>query len=238
MPQKSKLVSLALCAGTAAAFVLPPALAQSEGGRQQAVPVYQEPLHRLVFSNRRVRVLDVRVPPGVTTDFHVHAAPLVGVTIVAARTRTQILGSEFGSTDPAQQVGTVFDNWSATLPYTHRVENLDSVPLHYVVAERLESPGGDAMVVPADGMVLVKEGPTARIHRVEIPPRSATALHTHSAPGLTVLGVPGELIEDGDRSVATGGQGAGKWLWRDAGIRHALRNPGDKPLTVFEMDLR
>jgi hypothetical protein len=35
-----------------------------------------------------------------------------------------------------------------------------------------------------------------------------------------------------------GGQGAGKSSWRDQGFRHALRNPGDKPVTVFGMDLR
>jgi hypothetical protein len=244
MPQErrqgsaSRFRRLAAGAAVVAAVSLPAAVAEQKGAEQQAVAVYEEPLHRLVFSNSLVRVLDVRVPPGVTTAFHVHSAPLVGVTVEAARTRTQVLGATFGAVDPAQQAATPFDNWNATLPYTHRVENVDSVPFHYVVAERLESPGVDATVTPAEGIVLFKEGQTARIYRVEIPPHSATILHTHTAPGLTVLAVAGALVEDGDRPAARGGQSAGQWSWRGPGFRHALRNPGDKPVTVFETDLR
>lgn len=244
MPQErrqasgSRFRTLTAGAAVVAAVCLPTAMAERRGAEQQAVAVYEEPLHRLVFSNSWVRVLDVRVPPGVTTAFHVHSAPLMGVTVEAARTSTQVPGSPFGGVERAQEVATPFDNWNATLPYIHRIENVDTVPLHYVVAERLASPGVDATVTPADGIVLFKEGQTAWIYRVDIPPHSGTILHTHSAPGLTVLAVAGGLVEDGDRPAASGGQSAGQWSWRGSGFRHALRNPGDKPVTVFETDLR
>ena len=234
----TRFAALVMGVGMVAAFFLPAALDGVKADGQQAVPVYEEPLHRLVVSNRWARVMDVRVPPGVTTAFHVHAAPLVGVTVEAARTRTQVLGSSFGPIEPPQQVGAPFDNWNATLPYTHRIENVDTLPFHYVVVERLESPGSETTVVPADGMVVFKEGQTARIYRVDIPPHSATILHTHSAPGLTVLAVAGALVEDGDRPVASGGHSAGQWSWRGPGFRHALRNSGGTPVTVFETDLR
>lgn len=37
-------------------------------GVATAVPVYEEPRHRLVFQNRYARVLDVVIPPGDTTQ--------------------------------------------------------------------------------------------------------------------------------------------------------------------------
>jgi len=39
---------------------------------QTAVPVYEEPRHRLVLTHQLVRVMDVRIAPGDTTLFHIH----------------------------------------------------------------------------------------------------------------------------------------------------------------------
>src|SRR4026208_826876 len=56
---------------------------------REAVPVYQEPMHRLVYRNPMVRILDVRIPAGDTTAYHVHAAPMVGIVVQDARLRGQ-----------------------------------------------------------------------------------------------------------------------------------------------------
>ena len=59
-----------------------PAPAPATSSRE-AVPVYQEPMHRLVYHNPMVRVLDVRIPAGDTTAYHVHAAPMVGIVVLS-----------------------------------------------------------------------------------------------------------------------------------------------------------
>src|SRR4026208_826878 len=57
----------------------------------------------------------------------------------------------------------VFTNWTHPLPYTHRVGNADSVPLHYVVAEWVGRSGGEGPTLPADGeRKRVAGGPPAR----------------------------------------------------------------------------
>jgi hypothetical protein len=213
--------------------------AQSLTTGLQPKPVYQEPRHHLVFQNSVVRVLDVLIPAGDTTAFHVHANPLVGVALEDARSWAQVLGSPPDSVEAAGPVPFILDNWNRMLPYTHRVANVDSVPIHYFVAEWLASPGIEAKLLPEDGMRhLVKEGQIARVYRVTIPAHAATTIHEHSAPGLTVLGSAGVLVDEGAQPAAVGGRGAGQWSWRTSGHRHVLRNTGDRPLTVFEIDWR
>ena len=203
------------------------------------VPVDQEPMHRPVFENRLVRVLDVRIPPGVTTGYHQHSAPLAGVAVAVARTRSQRLGEPHSAVEERGEVPHLFENWSGKLPYTHRVSNEDSVELHYVVGEWLASSGVEATVEPAaSGLELVKEGATARVWRAVVPPHAALPVHSHAAPGLLIVATSGALRIEGEAPEASGGEGAGSWSFRRAGSRHLLRNDGDLAVTVFEIDWR
>jgi quercetin dioxygenase-like cupin family protein len=202
------------------------------------VPVYQEPMHRLVYRNPLVRVLDVRIAPGDTTAYHVHSAPMVGVAVQDARIWTQALGGEPGPIAASKPTPAVFTNWSQPLPYTHRVANVDRVPLHYLVAEWLARAGREVPAFPDDETRrLIEESPTVRVYRITLEPRAATWPHTHVGPGLVVLGTDGTLRDDGGPH-ARGGVGAGSWSWREGPYRHRLRNDGRSKLVVYEIDWR
>jgi hypothetical protein len=204
---------------------------------REAVPVYQEPMHRLVYRNPMVRILDVRIPAGDTTAYHVHAAPMVGIVVQDARIWSQVPGAPPGParTPPAPSV---FTNWTQPLPYTHRVGNADSVPLHYVVAEWVGRSGGEVPPLPADDdRKLVEEGPTVRVYQITLEPHGATWAHTHLGPGLIVQATDGSLSDDGGPH-ARDGRGAGSWSWREGPYRHRLRNAGSRKLVVYEIDWR
>jgi quercetin dioxygenase-like cupin family protein len=205
---------------------------------ERDVPVYQEPRHRLVFQSPLVRVLDVRVPAGDTTAYHIHANRLVGVAVRDARTWAQVKGAPPSAVKPAPATPYVFDNWSQTLPYTHRVANVDTVPLHYVGAELLMRSGTKTPALP-DGpnRRLIKEGPTSRVYQITLAPGQAIEAHTHAAPGLVVQGNEGVLSDDGHPRTR-GGKGAGNWSWHEAQYRHGLRNDGSTQLIVYEIDWR
>lgn len=206
---------------------------------RQPMPVYEEPKHEMVFHHALVRLLDVKIPAGASTEFHVHEKPFVGIAVEAARSWGQTLGSRRGPVEAPLEVPSVFDNWERTLPYTHRVANVDSRPIHYIVAEFLSSSGIDAAPLPEDAMrQLVREGRTVRVYEVTIPGHGATAEHMHPAPGLTVLATAGTLVDEGAQLEGAGGAGRGEWSWRGPGHRHVLRNGGESPLTVFEIDWR
>jgi len=195
-------------------------------------------MHREVFHSPSVRVLDVRIPPGDTTAYHLHAAPLVGIAVQDARIWSQLVGAPPGPVSPLKATPYVFDNWSQTLPYTHRVANADTLPLHYVVAEWLARSGPDVPALP-DGPSrrLFKQGPRIRVYQITLAPGAATDPHTHATPGLTVLGTAGALSDEGSPQ-ARGGGGAGSWSWREAPYRHVLRNDGSTPLVAYEIDWR
>jgi quercetin dioxygenase-like cupin family protein len=85
---------------------------------------------------------------------------------------------------------------------------------------------------------VVKEGPRFQVIEVRLAPHAFTPSHTHVCPHLLVLATPGAMVEDGAAAVAHGGSGAGAWAWHEADHQHALRNAGDVPLTLFEIEWR
>ena len=177
--------------------------------------MYREPMHRLVYRNPMVRVLDVRIPAGDTTAYHVHDAPMVGVVVQDARIWSQAPGDAPGPPRTPPPSPSVFTNWTESLPYTHRVGDVDSVPLHYVVAEWVGRSGGEVPALPADDdRKLVEEGPTVRVYQITLEPHAATWAHTHVGPGLIVQATEGSLTDDGGPR-ARGGCGAGSWSWRE-----------------------
>jgi hypothetical protein len=234
-PNSSGSYALFLLGVAACGHAAPQPTANAAG---RDVPVYQEPMHRLVFQSPLVRVLDVRVSAGDTTAYHVHANRLVGVAVQDVRTWSQVKGAPPSPVKPAPATPYVFDNWSQTLPYTHRVANADTVPLHYVGAELLTRSGADAPALP-DGpnRRLTKEGPAGRVYQITLAPGLATELHTHATPGLVVQGNEGVLSDDGHPR-ASGGKGPGSWSWHEAQYRHGLRNDGSTQLIVYEIDWR
>ena len=203
-----------------------------------AVPVYRERMHRLVYRNPLVRVLDVRIAPGDTSAYHVHSAPMVGIVVQDARTWAQAPGAEPGPVATPRSAPAVFTNWSQPLPYTHRVANVDRVPLHYVVAEWLARSGRQVPAFENDETrQLIEEGPTVRVYRITLEPGASTWPHTHVGPGRVVLGMAGSLSDDGGPH-ARGGSGAGSWSWREGPYRHRLRNGGTRKLVAYEIDWR
>lgn len=201
-------------------------------------PVYQEPMHRLVYRNPLVRVLDVRIASGDTTAYHVHSAPMVGIVVQDARVWAQAPGAEPGPVTTPRPPASVFTNWAQVLPYTHRVANVDRVPLHYVVAEWLARSGREVPAFPNDETrQLIEESSTVRVYRITLEPHASTWAHTHVGPGLVVLATGGSLSDDGGPH-ARGGSGAGSWSWREGPYRHRLRNSGTTKLVVYEIDWR
>ena len=191
-----------------------------------------------MFQSPLVRVLDVRIPPGDTSAYHIHADPMVVIAVEDARIRIQAPGSTIGAVASPRATPYAFDNWTQSLPYTHRVVNVDTRPLHYVVAEWRGRSGPQAPAIPDDAdRRLVDEGTTARVYQITLAPGAATEPHTHPTPGLVVQATAGTFLQEGDRQ-AEGGTGAGSWSWRETAGPHVLRNQGSTPLIIYEIDWR
>ena len=70
-----------------------------EAGQGQApvMPVHQEPHHRQLFKQGSMRLIELQIPPGDTSWFHLHEWPVFYLTVADSQTRTQILGEEWGA---------------------------------------------------------------------------------------------------------------------------------------------
>ena len=230
------------CASLVLAFALfGPSVgaAQNRASTEPAVQVYQESRHHPVFENSLVRILDVRVPAGDTTAYHVHANRHIAVVISGARTWDQATGQAAPeSASVSLPIGSVFDNASASIPYTHRVGNADTVAFRYLGAQMLEPSRVASTELPASsGLRFDHETMGARVYRVTLAPGQSTARHRHDAPGLTVQVGAGRLRVDGTVPEGSSTEsGPGAWWWRRAGSEHVLRNIGAQPLDLVEID--
>ena len=92
------------------------------------VPVREEPRHQPVLENKYFRLLDVWLPAGDTTMYHIHATPSLFVILSSTRTASQTKDSSWGSdrSEPGRTWYRSFINDTLV----HRVANIDTVPFH------------------------------------------------------------------------------------------------------------
>ena len=65
------------------------------------VAVREEPRHHPVLQNKYIRLLDVWLPPGDTTLYHIHETPSVFVILSHTITGAQIKGGNWVKAEPA-----------------------------------------------------------------------------------------------------------------------------------------
>ncbi len=96
-----------------------------------------ERFHHWQFENQYVRVYDVRIPPGETTEFHTHAFDSVFVTVSGGLVASQLRGQDW---TPAEKVtaGGVEFSADAGKPRIHRVRNEGTAEFHVIVVQFLQ----------------------------------------------------------------------------------------------------
>lgn len=91
----------------------------------EILKVYEEPMHQLVFDNERFKIIDVQIPAGDTTLFHLHEDPILFVSLGFQRNSSQILNSSEWSRGDSWEKGGIQSNlFYLVEPLKHRVTNL------------------------------------------------------------------------------------------------------------------
>lgn len=110
---KTSLALLCLCLSAGALRL---------GAADAPVPARAEPKHHVVLENDYVRVLDVHIPAGEGTLFHVHEIPSVVVYVTNSRNETQPHGA---TTWSPRTIKAGVSHYAAydEKPITHRVRN-------------------------------------------------------------------------------------------------------------------
>jgi len=101
------------------------------------VQVSKEPRHKKVLENKYIQLLDVRIPPGDTTLFHIHSTPSVFLQFTNTTIGIQVKGQDW-----VKSQNIAGSAWYSTFSpdiLVHRVSNWDTVPFHVTDIEILSA---------------------------------------------------------------------------------------------------
>jgi len=96
----------------------------------------EEPLHRWQFENQYVRVYDVHIPPGATSEFHVHGYDTLFIEISGDTMAHQSKGAEWEKPGKVA-VGKVSFSGDLGHVRVHRVRNESKVEYHVIAVQIL-----------------------------------------------------------------------------------------------------
>ncbi len=102
---------------------------------QAQVPVSQEPMHHNILDNGHVRLLDVHIPAGDTTRYHIHATPSVFLVLTDANASSQVITEEDHSKSPIPHYGNIWFEGFYLQHRIHRVYNRDNHEYHVMDIE-------------------------------------------------------------------------------------------------------
>jgi hypothetical protein len=130
------------------------------------VLVHEEPRHHLIFQNKAIRILNVLLPPGDTSQYHIHTTPSLFLRLSSTTTGSQLQG---GKASAGKSIaGTIlFENLAAPNIRTHRVWNADKDTFHVMDVELLlKDPVFDKMPLTIPNLELEIDTNWVRAYRL------------------------------------------------------------------------
>lgn len=209
---------------------------------EKVVPVYEEPLHRMVFEREPVRVLDVQLRPGDTSLYHLHEDPIFYIALEISEIDAQIRSEEWKRTRVSEwHPGAVaHDVGHAEKPLIHRIRNVGGETFRLIAVTNAGPPA------PLDGLEADAPLPGEvetdvewfRQSRVTLTPDSGSEHFRSPFPIVVVQVSPGrtELAVAEAFSRHLTGPGGFAYVEPDRGTE--LRNSGDVPVTLVVIEAR
>jgi quercetin dioxygenase-like cupin family protein len=213
-------------------------LCAAQTAAEPAVPVEQEPAHRLVLQNESIRVFEVWLAPGDDSLWHVHRHDGISVRLADATVEDQ---PQVGPAETFHLRRGAVAYGATPTARTHRVRNRGTTAFHNMYVELLADPdmGRDRPLVAASDRPAEFENDRVRALRRILAPGESTAMHTHASSGVAVAVTVGRLeISYPDRDARARDVKTGSVQWIDPGTTHSLRNVGDAPIEIVDIELK
>ncbi len=212
---------------------------------QGQVAVSQEPRHHKVVDNGHIRLLDVRIPPGDTTQFHIHATPSLFVVLTDAKTGSQVISEEDHSASPIIHYGNIWFEGFYVKPRIHRVFNNDD---HIFQVMDIELTNKNFVTIDSpinqNGITLLFEEKPVRAYRMHLSPGHSVSIQPRKADVLLVQ-LNDSLVNPGLQvyvPVNSPGQKTffnmkGYYLYINSGTAFELKNEGsgESAFAFFEL---
>jgi hypothetical protein len=209
------------------------------------VPVSQEPRHHKVVDNGHIRLLNVLIPAGDTTQFHIHATPSVFVVLTDAKTGSEVISEEDHSASPIKHYGNIWFEGFYIKPRIHRVYNSDDHIFHVMDIEltnknfvTIDSP------INQEGITFLFEEKPVRAYRMHISPGHTVSIQPRKADVLLIQ-LNDSLVNPGMQTYMPVNSPAqrtffntkGYYLYINSGTAFELKNEGsgESVFVFFEL---
>jgi quercetin dioxygenase-like cupin family protein len=217
------------------------ATAEGQTSATQVVAMEKEPRHHVVFEANSFRILDFQLQPADTTLFHVHPTPVAAFVISRSLTRSQNLGSDWIEPRPTSEstnptpTPVNFEPPDRFLP--HRLNNIGSGLNRMIVVEN-RTTGDETATEVNSGFAgkAEKANRWFRAYRLILAKGEATGQHRHTAPVALIQASNGHALGAGAKKFEL--TTPGNVAWFDAGEVHEIRNQGDAPIELVEIEVR
>jgi hypothetical protein len=197
------------------------------------VPVSQEPRHRNVFENNYVRVLDVQIQPGDSSQFHKHETPSVFIVLQPAKTGSQVLQEESKATALAKDANISFEGFYIT-PRIHRVWNEDSILFHVMDIEIISKEHSSSTPIEQKDFQLLFDEKPVRAYRLTL--KAGLAIEMKSDRPLLIVG-----LSDGRNQVSVNEKSFGKkgdFLFISPGSSIRFKNPEQQSYAFAVLEIK
>jgi len=203
--------------------------------------MWEEPSHQLVFVDGPVRVLDVRIVPGATSEYHKHRFATTYVVIQDALVANQFWEGEWGASGPREyrQAGVAVDNANyVAKPYYHRVRNEDQRAFHVLAVINERAAGDAATSTGRAGNGAPIDNRWFREHRVEVARHSRSDTQSFTSDVVLVQPAAG-LSHILENDVAHSFKGApAAFSWHPADSEFQIANSSDKDLEFILLEVK
>jgi quercetin dioxygenase-like cupin family protein len=166
-----------------------------EGGRPTIAPMTKAGFHQSTFQDENMTVVNVTVPPGLSTGYHSHDQDLVFVITAGAKITGQVLGK-----DPAEaefKLGQIGFVYYTKTPGVHQVINLEKDNALRILAVGIVHPDAGRYSVstrPAKYEVAL-DNDRVRAWRLKLNPGESAPAIQQTAPGARFVVGGGTVVE-------------------------------------------
>lgn len=209
-------------------------------GETPKLQMWEEPSHQLVFTKENIRVLDVRIVPGVTSGYHEHQYATTYIVIEDAHLKNQLWDTDWSeaSTQAYRDSGTVVNRaMYVSKPSYHRVENVDDRTLHLVAVvntQQHEYKLSDSNVGESGQF----DNQWFKMHRVQLGPRerSDSLKFSNNVVLVQFTDEPSHIIEkDIAHSFKTM---PGAFSWHSAGSEFQIKNQSEREQEFILLEVK
>jgi len=216
-------------------------LASASAGQEAAgvVPITAEPDHKIRFDNGHVRIYEIYLPPGRGTLLHEHRAD--NFTVNFGDSEVTIEPPDGDPLTISVATGGVGFSSTATGPYTHRVVATGQTEFHGIAIELLARESArqstpDRRQDPPFHVVLENE--RGRAYRIRLEPGESTGRFARQGSSVLVAMSAGRISQELDgEAPRLWDFEAGYFRWIDESGRPSVRNEGQEPADLVEIEI-